>query len=243
MSDPLLDALADSAANRGLKLVRSRVRTPGKRQFGKVGLTDKSGKPVFGVDARGPTAKPDEVEAYLRDLGAGDWGASLGQSVPEAKHRAPARAKAPTLKPAPQPKLAIRAAKATDAKAIVGLNALLEHDTDEAGVRKRIAELTRDKLAPLVATLGKTVVGLCGIDAMTAIHRDQPVGRINILVVVPEARGRDIGRRLVEAAEDAMRKRGCGLLEITSNDRLTEAHAFYRHMGFERTSIRFAKVL
>jgi hypothetical protein len=38
--------------------VRSRVRTPGKRRFGKVGLTDASGKPVLGMDAKGPTAKP-----------------------------------------------------------------------------------------------------------------------------------------------------------------------------------------
>ena len=81
MSDPLIDALAETARNRGLKLVRSRVRTPGKRRFGKVGLTDKGGKPVFGMDPKGPTAKPDEVEDYLRNLGASDWGASLDVAV------------------------------------------------------------------------------------------------------------------------------------------------------------------
>lgn len=246
MSDPDLDALAESARNRGLKLVRSRVRTPGKRRFGKIGLTDKSGKGVYGMDAKGPTAKPQDVEAYLRDLGASDWGASLDAPVekraPRRRAKAhPAPKRAP--KPSPPPKLAIRNAKPADAAALVDLIALLDHKADEAGIRKRIATLTRAKLPPLIATLDKQVVGLCGLDEMIAVHREAPVGRINILVVAKSARGHGIGRKLVAAAEDTLRKRGCGLLEITSNDRLAEAHAFYRHMGYERTSIRFCKAL
>lgn len=246
MSDPALDALAESARNRGLKLVRSRVRTPGKRRFGKVGLTDAAGEPVLGMDAKGPTAKPEEVEDYLRNLGASDWGASVGKPVKRGARRASSHRHTPpkrTPEPPPPPKLAIRAAKPADAEALVELIALLDHPTEEAGIHKRIAALTRAKLAPLVATLGKQVVGLCGIDDMIAIHRDQPVGRINILVVAKFARGQGIGRKLVEAAEDALRRHGCGIVEVTSNDRLAEAHAFYRHMGFERTSIRFRKTL
>ena len=145
------------------------------------------------------------------------------------------------LAPAPEPRL--RNAKPADAPALAALIRLLGHKVDEKGVRKRINLLATDKLAPLVATLGKQVVGLCGISLMVAIHRDQPVGRINILVVSEDARGQGIGRLLLEAAESNLRELGCAMVEITSNDRLTAAHAFYRHMGYERTSIRFAKTL
>jgi GNAT superfamily N-acetyltransferase len=250
-----LDDLAESARNRGLKLVRSRVRTPGKRRFGKAGLTDATGKAVFGMDAKGPTAKPDEIAEYLRNLGAKDWGASLDVAVlPRQKRRAkPAREPAndrepqpnpaPKPKPAPKPESNVREAKPGDAPALVQLIGFLRHDVEQKSVRKRISALSKDGLAPLVATLDKAVVGLCGIDSMTAIHRDQPVGRVNILVVAEAARGEGIGRMLLEAAEQRLKKLGCGMVEITSNDRLTEAHAFYRHMGYERTSIRFVKSL
>lgn len=256
MSDPRLDALAETARNRGLKLVRSRVRTPGKRRFGKAGLTDASGKPVLGMDAKGPTATIEEVEQYLRNLDAKDWGASLDVAVlprkPKAKRpaRQPANDSEPEAEPsrpalAPPPKVtpAIRDAKPSDAARLVELIALLDHPIDAKTLRKNLARLGKAGELPLVATLGKAVVGLAGRHAMVTIHRPQPVGRLPVLVVADDARGQGIGRMLVEAVEQWCRKRGCAMIEVTSNDRLAEAHAFYRHMGYERSSIRFFKTL
>jgi ribosomal protein S18 acetylase RimI-like enzyme len=257
VSDERLDALAESARNRGLKLVRSRVRTPGKRRFGKVGLTDKSGKAVFGMDDKGPTAKPEEVEHYLRNLGAKDWGASLDVAVMPRKRKAkPAQRAANDAEPAPRPKPAppppkprekpkpqLREARPSDAPRIVELIHFLGHEIDEQSVRKNLGRLRKADEMPIVATLDKTVVGLIGIHRMTTVHRPAPVGRIPVLVVAKEAQDQGVGRLLVEEAERLLRKAGCQIVEVTSNDRRGAAHAFYRHMGYERTSIRFMKRL
>ena len=254
MTDAALDDLAEAARNRGLKLVRSRVRTPTKRRFGKVGLTDKSGKAVFGMDAKGPTAKPEEVEQYLRKLNLRDWGSSLDVAAPQRKRTGKAQARhepandqpskpKPAPKPKPLPEPSIRDAKRSDASRLVELVRLLDKDIDEKALRKNLTALRNSGETPLVATLGKEVVGLCGISARVMIHRDAPIGRISPLVVAEDAQGKGIGRMLVEAAEAWMRKKGCKLVEVTSNDRRAAAHAFYRHMGYERTSIRFAKEL
>ena len=260
MSDPRIDQLAESARNRGLKLVRSRVRKPGKRGFGLVGLTDGSGKAVFGMDGKEPTGTPDEVELYLRNLGAKDWGASLDIAVLPRKGKrpvekpVPAAANDPEPRPKPQPKPSpppepeppkpkLRVAKPSDAKVLVELIQFLGHEIDEKAVRKNIATLAKAGEAPLVATLDKQVVGLCGIHKMVTVHRPAPVGRINALVVATEAQDLGIGRMLVEAAEQFLRKAGCKIVEVTSNDRRTAAHAFYRHLGYERSSIRFFKKL
>ena len=253
MSDAGLDELAEAARNRGLKLIRSRVRTPTKRRFGKVGLADKAGKPVFGMDAKGPTAKPDEVEEYLRKLNMKDWGASLDVAAPQRRRssksapRAAANDQRPkpkrVPKPKPPPKPQIRDAKPSDALRLAELIRYLGHEIDDKAVRKNLSALKKVGETPLVATLGKDVVGLCGISARVVIHRDGPIGRISPLVVAKEAQGHGIGRLLVDAAEAWMRKRGCKLVEVTSNDRRAEAHAFYRHMGYERSSIRFFKKL
>lgn len=253
MSDPRLDDLAAAALNRGLKLVRSRVRTPSKRRFGKVGLTDRSGKPVFGMDAKGPTKNPDEVEEYLLKLGARDWSASLDVAMPQRGRRTKkpvgaaandcnAEAVALRVRKA-LPKPEIRDARPSDAATIAELICYLGHPIDEKQVRKNMTALRKTGETPLVATIDNKVVGLCGVGKRTVISRPAPLGRITNLVVAREAQGKGIGRMLVEAAEERMRKAGCKLVEVTSNDRRTAAHAFYRHLGYERTSIRFAKTL
>ena len=265
MSDPILDALAETARNRGLKLVRSRVRTPAKRRFGKVGLTDPRGKAVFGMDEKGPNAKPEDVEHFLRNLGAKDWGASLDVAVmprkrksraarsaandaePEPEPKREPRRVSPAPSPSPKPKSPklpkIRDAKPSDAKRLVELIRFLGHRIDEKSVRRNLKALKKAGELPLVATLGKDVVGMVGRHAMVTVHRPAPVGRIPVLVVAREAHGLKLGRMLVEAVEQWCRKRGCEIVEVTSNDRRAEAHAFYLHMGYERTSVRFFKKL
>jgi len=252
VSDPIIDALAETARNRGLKLVRSRVRTPGKRRFGKVGLTDANGKPVFGMDDKGPTGKPEEVEYYLRNLGAQDWGASLDVAVlprKKQRRRVAANDSQPASMPPPPPKPKqkltpkLREARPGDAAQLAELIHELGHEITEKQVRKNLATLKKSGETPIVATLGKKVVGLVGVHRMVTVHRPAPVGRIPALIVAKEAQGLGLGRMLVDAVEQWCRKKGCQLIEVTSNDRRTAAHAFYRHLGYERSSLRFFKQL
>ena len=147
----------------------------------------------------------------------------------------------PKLKEPPKPQL--REAKPADAPRLVELVDELGHPIDEKRLRKNLTALKKLGETPLVATLDKKVVGLVGMHRTVTIHRDAPLGRITILVVTKSAQRMKLGRLLVEAAEDWCRKKGCKLVEVTSNDRRAEAHAFYRHMGYERSSIRFFKKL
>jgi predicted N-acetyltransferase YhbS len=110
-------------------------------------------------------------------------------------------------------------------------------------VRQRLKQIAADDLPQLVAVEEGAVIGLCGMHRMTAVHREKPVGRITILVVAEHARGEGIGRRLVKAAEDRLKSAGCGMIELTSNDWLVDAHRFYGKIGYEQTSKRFAKEL
>ncbi len=87
-----------------------------------------------------------------------------------------------------------------------------------------------------------SLLGAITLHRTVVLHRPKPVGRITSLVVDPSVRGQGLGRALVLAAEEAVVQAGCGLLEVTSHQRRTDAHSFYRHLAYEQTSFRFAKV-
>ncbi len=90
------DDLRESARHRGLKLVKSRRRKAGG-DAGKFGLTDASGKELFGFGADGLTASADEIADYLRGASRNDWA--------EAAKGLPKRKPEPKPKAAPKPKL------------------------------------------------------------------------------------------------------------------------------------------
>ncbi len=67
------EELREAATHRGLKLVKSRRRKPGVGDYGKFGLTDAAGKPLFGVGDVGLTASAEEIAAYLRKGEVSTW--------------------------------------------------------------------------------------------------------------------------------------------------------------------------
>ncbi len=134
----------------------------------------------------------------------------------------------------------IRPAHEGDAERLAQLVGLLGHHISAAQFWAHAAELQSAGIPQLIAEESGQILGFVGLHRMTVVYRKSPVARITILVTAEEARERGIGRMLVNAAADQARAWGSGLLEVTSNDRLVDAHRFYRHMGFTQTSKRFA---
>lgn len=248
------ERLREAAANRGLKLVRSRIRTPGKADYGRYGLTDPGGAKLLGFGKSGLTATAEEIESYLHDGALADWRISLraggAKAPPPPKKRRHADPKpravpGPLPQPEPEPKpppLSIRSARPADAEAIAALVAGLGFESTPDDIVGRLSALKMGREPPLVAEQGE-VIAVLAWHVTPVLHRPKPVGRITMMVVADNERRRGVGRALVDSACEKLRSKGCGLIEVTSNVDLSGAHGFYRRLGFERTSYRFAKQL
>lgn len=53
--------------------------------------------------------------------------------------------------------------------------------------------------------------------------------------VESDMQGRGLGTELMNAAIDLAKKRGCRLVQLTTNKTRKDAHRFYRRLGFEST--------
>ena len=60
-------------------------------------------------------------------------------------------------------------------------------------------------------------------------------GQIEGVRVASAERGGGIGRAMIEWAIAEARRRGCGLVQLTSDKRRAGAHAFYEALGFQAT--------
>jgi GNAT superfamily N-acetyltransferase len=78
---------------------------------------------------------------------------------------------------------------------------------------------------------------------MPVLHRPGPIGRLTAVIVDESVRRMGVGLALVAAAERVLEASGCALIEITSNKKRTDAHAFYERLGYTATSFRFAKTI
>ena len=145
--------------------------------------------------------------------------------------------------------LIVRDATPADVPAIAALYAdevrehvnTYEYDMpDDIEMARRMQGVLDAGYPYLVAELDGRVVGCLATSIMHVLHRPGPVGRISMMVVEEGLRSQGIGAELVRAAEAWLKQQGCGMIEVTSNVKRTDAHRFYERLGYERTSWRFA---
>jgi ribosomal protein S18 acetylase RimI-like enzyme len=145
-------------------------------------------------------------------------------------------------------KIEVREARPADAGEIIRLFTQLGHPQPEQSAESRLAAFYDAGDRILVAENSRSMqerrlLGATTLHITPEIHRPGPIGRMTAVVVDEPARGRGIGRMLIEAAEKYFAEHGCAMVEVTSNKKRLDAHRFYEQLGYTGTSFRFAKEL
>ena len=92
----------------------------------------------------------------------------------------------------------------------------------------------------IVADEDGTVVGTCQLTFTPSLSR-RGAERMTIEAVRVGAglRGRGVGRAMMAWSLARARERGCGLAQLTTDRRRTDAHRFYTSLGFEPSHVGF----
>ena len=107
----------------------------------------------------------------------------------------------------------------------------------DACYREAFASIERDPNQLLVvAERGGQVIGVLQLSFIPGLtRRGMWRGQIEGVRVATGERAGGIGRALLEWAIEECRRRGCGLVQLTSDKRRSAAHGFYEALGFEAT--------
>jgi PhnO protein len=96
-----------------------------------------------------------------------------------------------------------------------------------------------DVITFVAADASAGVIGFVSCKGQNLLHHQGKVFEIQELIVTAVEQGKGIGRALVEATLHEVRMRGAKSLEVTSNKRRKEAHAFYQSVGFKNSHEKF----
>lgn len=147
--------------------------------------------------------------------------------------------------------LSIRRAVAADVPAIVALladdplGAQRESSDDLAPYRAAFALLDADPHQMLVvAERDGVVLGTLQLTVIPGLARRGALrAQIEAVRVGADARGQGLGERLITWAVEEARRRGCALVQLTSDVSRVDAHRFYERLGFAPTHVGFKRSL
>lgn len=110
-------------------------------------------------------------------------------------------------------------------------------DADRDAYLKGFQAVTADPRNELVvAEIDGEVAGTLQLTYIPGLSRKGTErAQIEAVRVAAPYRSRGLGRQMIGWAVDRARERGCGLVQLTSDKRRTDAIRFYESLGFART--------
>lgn len=91
-----------------------------------------------------------------------------------------------------------------------------------------------------VMTDGASVIGTLQLTFVRGLSRQGALrGQIEAVRVAASRRGGGLGQHLVEWAVAECRRRGCAMVQLTTDRGRSEAHRFYDRLGFEATHLGY----
>jgi GNAT superfamily N-acetyltransferase len=137
----------------------------------------------------------------------------------------------------------IRQAVSSDAEAIAALMTELGYPTSADAMSSRLAALSESEAATFVSDADARIDGVIGLMLHRYYELDGLGAQVAVLVVTASARGKGVGRLLIEAGEDWARTHGAQLMWLGTAPKREGAQRFYKAAGFHQTGIRFSKEL
>jgi GNAT superfamily N-acetyltransferase len=140
--------------------------------------------------------------------------------------------------------IGIRGAADGDAGAMAHLLGELGYPTEADDVPRRLAAIRSQGNDVFVAVDDSgEILGLVSLVRYATIHATGRTAYIMALVVSSTARGRGVGRLLVDRAKRWAAEQGCVRLSVTSAEHRAGAHAFYPACGMPYTGRRFSTAI
>ncbi|HET8767861.1 MAG TPA: GNAT family N-acetyltransferase [Pedococcus sp.] len=136
-------------------------------------------------------------------------------------------------------RVVVRRARETDLRAIVHLladdrlGATREDEGDLTAYRRGLAAIDADPNQLLVVLDDGEVVGTLQLSFIPGIsHGGAWRAQVEGVRIASDRRGSGLGGRLMEWVVQESRRRGCRMVQLTTNKSRTDAHRFYERLGF-----------
>ncbi|WP_328338700.1 GNAT family N-acetyltransferase [Micromonospora sp. NBC_00421] len=109
-----------------------------------------------------------------------------------------------------------------------------EHTGVDEAYERAFADITADpRNQQVVAERAGEVVGCFQLTYIPGLGRHGAErALVEAVRVRADLRGQGLGRTMMSWAIDQARRRGCGLMQLTTDKSRTEAHRFYQRLGF-----------